>query len=514
MNNTTVNIDAMFEKADFGIVKETNNLSYESINMIAIKDLSGLLGLSLRKPDFQRETNQWRSEQVVSLIECFINGDLIPGVILWKSPSYLFVIDGGHRLSALKAWIEDDYGDGPKSLAYFGGEISKQQKKAANQTRKMIQDRVGSYKHFETKIQQGQIDEKSSTIIQRGIPVQWVNGDIEKAEKSFFKINTQGTPLDEIEEALLQNRRKPIAIAARAIIRAGFGHKYWSKFDSAQTIKIEEYSKQLHETIFDPELSSPVKTLDLPHGGSKGIRQALSVLIELISSSVEIYDSKPKKLAFGEDDVTGEKTVEVLKETIKVMQRISGNENGSLGLHPAIYFYGPNGSHIVPMFLGTARVFSRAIKDNNKDFFRRFTDKREKIERVLIKEKDLIASVIQKNGSKKRVRAYENIFKKLIDSDQIDSVTQSDIVEWGGVNGKVIVGSEISNASSFSDDTKSRVFIHNALLREEKCPICHGYIDVAKSVSYDHIQRKEDGGNGSHINCQLTHPYCNQSMKN
>jgi hypothetical protein len=29
---------------------------------------------------------------------------------------YIFVIDGGHRLSALRAWMEDDYGDGTISL--------------------------------------------------------------------------------------------------------------------------------------------------------------------------------------------------------------------------------------------------------------------------------------------------------------------------------------------------------------------------------------------------------------
>jgi hypothetical protein len=47
-----------------------------------------------------------------------------------------------------------------------------------------------------------------------------------------------------------------------------------------------------------------------------------------------------------------------------------------------------------------------------------------------------------------------------------------------------------------------------------KCPICDGYLDPIRSVSYDHIIRVQDGGIGSSGNCDLTHPYCNQSVKN
>src|SRR3546814_15678397 len=92
----------------------------------------GLLGSLLRKPDFQRETNHWTPEQVVSLLECYVEGDLIPSVILWQSETATFVIDGGHRLSVLRAWIEDDYAAGPLSLSSFGIEISKEQIESAS----------------------------------------------------------------------------------------------------------------------------------------------------------------------------------------------------------------------------------------------------------------------------------------------------------------------------------------------------------------------------------------------
>src|SRR3954468_9563853 len=125
MAKLLVNLDAMISRADFAQLNDDEN-SYETINGISIQDLSnsGLTGKILRKPDFQRETNHWTPEQVVSLLDCFVNGDLIPSVILWQSPTNIFVIDGGHRLSVLRAWIEDDYGDGPVSQAFFGYEIS------------------------------------------------------------------------------------------------------------------------------------------------------------------------------------------------------------------------------------------------------------------------------------------------------------------------------------------------------------------------------------------------------
>lgn len=512
--HTTVNLDAMIERCDFATIKDSVKMAYESINAVALKDFNNLIGATLRKPDFQRETNHWSPNQVVSLLECFVNGDLIPGVILWKSPSYIFVIDGGHRLSVLKAWVEDDYGDGPKSMQYFGGSIPKDQKKSADQTRLLVQQKIGSYKHIETKIQQGQIDEKASVIVSRGLPVQWVNGDVEKAENSFFKINTQGTPLDEIEESLLRNRRKPIAIAARAVIRAGFGHKYWSMFSEENAEKIEKLSKKLHSILFDPELSSPIKTLDLPLGGSKGIRAALTVLIEFFSISVEINSNKILKVAYGVDDDDGSQTLKALYSALKVAERMTGNDKGSLGLHPAIYFYGPNGSHIIPMFLGTSRIISKVLSDNNKTFFANFTKNRLQIEEILIRDKELIATVLQKNGSTRRIKAYEKIFTNILQSSEPSSITQENIVDWGGVNGRIILGTIKDTAIDFSDDVKSKVFIVNALKNEQKCPICNGFLDVSKSASYDHITRKQDGGIGTYDNCQITHPYCNQSIKN
>lgn len=405
-----VNLDSMITRADFAQIIDNEN-QYETIDRISIKDFTneGLTGRILRKPDFQRETNHWTPEQVLSLLQCFINGDLIPSVILWKSPTYLFVIDGGHRLSVLRAWVEDDYGDGPISQKYFGKSISKAQITAAEKTRKLIAQQIGTYQHFKTKIENSEIDAKISSILTRALPIQWVKGDADKAEASFFRINTQGTPLDQIEQSLLESRKKPIAISARAIIRSGMGHKYWSKFSPDNTNKIEISSKSLHSNLFEPEVTSPIKTLDLPLGGSKGIRTALQIIIEYLGIANISQTQQNIKIDYGNEDETGDETIIVLKKAEKLTNRITGNDKGSLGLHPAIYYYGPSGIHSSPLFLGTAKFISEKIMNNDSNFFLHFSQKREIIEKVLIDNKELIATILQKLGSVKRVASYSKL---------------------------------------------------------------------------------------------------------
>jgi hypothetical protein len=51
-------------------------------------------------------------------------------------------------------------------------------------------------------------------------------GDSKKAKDSFFKINQQAAPINPTELELIQSRRIPNGLIAKAIIRSGKGHKY------------------------------------------------------------------------------------------------------------------------------------------------------------------------------------------------------------------------------------------------------------------------------------------------
>lgn len=519
LRSNLVNLDAMIKREDFA-ASDAESSNFENVSTISLRDFTqgGLIGPNLRKPDFQRETNHWAPEQVVSLLECFANGDLIPSVILWQSPTYLFVIDGGHRLSVLKAWIEDDYGDGPTSQAFFGYQISEEQRKIAERVRSLVNKRVGSWKHYQAKSTDENLApaerKRLNALITRGLPIQWVKGDADKAESSFFKINTKGTPLDDIEELLLKSRKKPISIAARAIIRAGKGHRYWSSFEPDKASEIEKIAKNLHSTLFDPEIKRPIKTLDLPLGGPKGVRTALQVLIDMALIASRDQAGAPKDLTATSDDLDGSETVKVLTKTLALARRITGNDDGSLGLHPAVYFYGPTGRHSGPMFMGTVSLIGRKISNNDKQFFQKFTKARSKLEEILVAHKDLIATATQKHVSSRRVSKYADLLDGLINriNDGL-SVSEADIVELADLNGKIVTGSSNHAPKEFSDDVKSQSFIYTALASSIRCPLCNGYLDTEKSVSYDHIVRAREGGMGHSTNCQLTHPYCNQSFK-
>src|SRR5258708_2611972 len=79
-----VNLDALIPREDFEVVSETTNVV--KIERLPIRDLeAGFFYNALRKPDFQRETANWAPDKVLDLIRTFIEGDLIPAVILWQS---------------------------------------------------------------------------------------------------------------------------------------------------------------------------------------------------------------------------------------------------------------------------------------------------------------------------------------------------------------------------------------------------------------------------------------------
>ena len=118
-SRNVVNLDALVPRADF--TEDLTPTAPPDIRALDIRQLeAGFLPHSLRKPDFQRETAAWSPEKIADLIKTFIDADLIPSVILWQAGRHVFVLDGAHRLSAILAWIHNDYGDEIKSRSHFG----------------------------------------------------------------------------------------------------------------------------------------------------------------------------------------------------------------------------------------------------------------------------------------------------------------------------------------------------------------------------------------------------------
>ncbi|RWC36493.1 MAG: DUF262 domain-containing protein [Mesorhizobium sp.] len=519
----SVVLDAMIMRDDFA-VQGPKLESSESIRTLSIENLtaSGMIVPLLRKPDFQRETNHWTSKQILSFLESFLDNELIPSIILWKSDSFVFVIDGGHRLSALRSWIEDDYGDGLISNKYFSNQINVGQKKVAAATRKLVEERIGKYSAIKDALinQDGHTADRvrrARNMAMRSLDLQWVNGDSEKAETSFFKINTQGTPLDKSEELLLRNRHRSVAIAARSIVRAATGHKYWSKFLPDTRSQIEQNAKFLHHALFNPEVDNPIKTLDLPLGGSKSPINALELLMSLIAVTNGRQGISKKDVKDFEDDPSGEKTIEVLRDCARVVERVSGNNAASLGLHPAVYFYSERGRHIPDLLIGILLLFRKKIENNDSSFFKRFIQARGEMESYLVENKGLITQALQLARSAVRFERVAALYEFLIDEinagRRIDDEKMITVVAPGAVS-KILAVAQNSVGQSFSADAKSTIFLRQSLQGAMKCSICSGYLDPTKSASFDHIVRKQEGGLGSANNGQIVHPYCNTGIKN
>jgi len=205
---------------------------------------------------------------------------------------------------------------------------------------------------------------RAQVLVTRALALQWVTGDAQVAETSFFKINSQGTPLDDTEKLLINNRLKPIAISARAILRGGTGHKYWSGFPLECILSIERVTQQFHDRVFKPEASEPLKTLELPLGGSISPVDALSLLIDFLTIAGS-REKDGKSIEKYEDDKDGEGTVHVLQNGLQVLDRIAGNQASSLGLHPAVYFYNERGKYSRFLFLGMVALIQDRIRNND-----------------------------------------------------------------------------------------------------------------------------------------------------
>ena len=513
-----VTLDALISRADFceshGERSQTSMLPSISLQNLGPESH---LAPTLRKPDFQRETNHWKQDQVLTFLKSFLDNELVPSIIFWRSTGQTFVIDGAHRISALLAWINDDYGDGHISRQFYENQIKEEQIRVAERMRRLVNREVGSYKavselmkrpdgEYQDALQRARVDNARV----RTIDLQWVEGNAEKAESSFFKINQQGTALDKTEERLLKLRRKPIAIASRAIIRAGSGHKYWSKFDENKKTRIEEVSSELHNLLFSPEIKFPIKTLNLPHGGKSSTISAYNLLMDMVAYVIDGENKESKESMLYQDDEDGDNTLRTLLQLRTVVLRMTGNTSGSLGLHPAVYFYSAAGNHWDAIFISMLRVIAKAVRNNDDDFFKLFTKNRKTLEALFLSNKALLAQANVVIGSKLRIDRWANLIEKTARGKLFENgVTQDEILEALEVTGRVFA-SEVAEASSgFSNSTKSAVFLSESIQRALKCPLCGGLIAAEKSVSYDHIRPRAKGGTGARTNAQMTHPYCN-----
>ena len=515
MAKQLVNLDALIKREDLHKRPDEVVSPATKTRGIKIIELTGdsLFFQSLRKPDFQRETASWGPEMVVDLVESFLKGDFVPSVILWFSAEgKTFVIDGAHRLSALLAWVNDDYGDKKMSRDFFSNFIPKEQEKIADKTRKLMKERVGSYDEIRQAGKTPETSTEKQVKYSRNagnlaFDIQWVEGnDPDTAEASFKKINQKATLIDPTEFQLIESRKKPNGIAARALIRAGVGHKFWGQMPQTTREEIATVAKEIYDMLFVPELESPIKTLDLPIAGKGYSADTVKLLFDFVNLANDTIPKRGKnELA---DDSNGVETVKYIRKVKEIIALMCSNEKQSLGLHPAVYFYSISGRYQPTAFLATVRLL---MEMKEKSDFDSFTERRAKFEDFLASHRYFVNQIVNQFGS--GLKGFEWVYKLYRSIlDNASSIEESEMVQILINGSKWRLKEAPVKGAKFDSETKNAIFLKAALASAPRCGVCNARIHK-HSMTAGHIDRREDGGINHSCNGQLEHPYCNHDYK-
>lgn len=523
MSVNVVNLDAMIPREDFSVDAGPSRAT--PIDKVTMAHLDGhYFSGDLRKPDFQRETIQWTPAKVVNLIRSFLDADLIPAVILWRSGRSIFVIDGAHRLSALLAWIFDDYGDRKRSIDYAGGRITDEQRKVAERTRQAVQKEIGAYSEYQAFKNNRDnapehLQKRLNNLADNCIIAQWVTAtDAESAEKSFFRINQEASPIDPTERRLIKSRHSASAIAARAITHAGSGHKYWGDFTGEVQNSIVETASSIYHALYDPPLGpATVTTLDVPIAG-RGYN-ALPFIFDFVNmaNGVSVADTTTKRDVSDKlpADLDGSGTLSYLKKVRERVSRMTGDQSRSLGIHPVVYFYTRSGT-FQPTALIAASQFIEDLAQRNKLID--FAKIRSQFENFLVIHKEAMSLISHKFGSGERslpwlVSYYGEIAKGLWEGHSLLAIQMAfaanpDFAFLTAPRPSGVRETSTKAKHSFSSGTKTAAFFAAALPTGTRCKIC-GALVHKNSIEFDHIINARDGGSGDASNGQVSHPYCN-----
>lgn len=528
-----VNLDSLIKREDFEASEDGATVGNEPLFKLEELAKDKLYFSVLRKPDFQRQTDNWSPETIVEFIKSFLDNELIPSIIIWHSreTGKVFVIDGAHRVSALIAWVNDDYGDGVISRMAWNFKVPEAQVKLHRKTQELMKD-VGTFAelvHVGLNPNSAKNDiqlRRARAIATRQQHIQRVEGSAQIAEQSFFKINGNAVSIDETELSVIRARRKPNTIATRALIAAGKGHKYWGRF-AENASKIESLAEDVYNSLFGQIVEIGSQSPDLPRAGQPYSSEAFKMVLDLVNIFNEITPAMwqtPKatirtnvNTSILPDDIDGTATLAYLEKIKAVARLSSGNGySGSLGFDQAVYCYGATGK-LHPAALLASFKFAQELKDADALF--EFTAVRKDFEEFLVRHKNFINILGHSKGS--RTRSLDSIltmYRAVLKAFRSGITSDSGILEILHKDEKL---ADLELPEPKQDDTPRKRFsrsavqtgvVEDCLRTRTRCSECGARVPPF-SRSKDHRTRVEDGGLGTAENLVFTHPYCNSGYK-
>ncbi len=513
----------------------------------------------LRKPDFQRATWAWSPEDCVLLLESVVKDQVIPSIIMWYSPDSGrdYVLDGGHRISVVMAWLKDDWGDRIPSEHFEDEAQVPEIRKAADKVRALVRTRIGSLDDYKTAddefnqvIDAGEAipkDALDSIIFERasfyqklsrgsiGFHVLWVNGDFKTAEQSFLKINKSGKQLTDWETKLVENRDSSFARTVMALANIDTAEHYWPvnlpQSEDKSALKqdaetIIEGTRNLHNLLFKPSYQTSVTRLRQPlmfipekYKRPYQIAELLTVIEGGKGQSAETDKllSQDKDASFKDIIIGGKRLID---DSLDSLGQLIGPSQKSLSLVPVLYFYTHSGRYVRSLLYGFLYWLLSGDDDAILTRKRIFSAHRATFEQILMsRQEDVVAGITRKTGSGPEVTAqtaqyYHSVIDLLVrHKNRID--TEEFIEEYAGVISH-LTNRKISKPKSpegrgrfFTPQQKYKkrliAFINSAL----KCGICGGIYDPASHLQDDHILEFSKGGKTTPDNQRLVHPFCN-----
>lgn len=543
-------IDTSFtESQDFAninIQRKDNNIRYSDIISDWFK--------AIKKPDFQRETNAWTPKQCLEFLDSVIYERIIPSIILWRSEDNgcIYVLDGAHRLSVIRAWMTDDWGD--KAGKYYDRKDIDLIKKIANETRTLINEKIGKYEDF---VNSSKIKD---TIVNRGgtpknemkpkefnqskfysniinslvtISVQWENGNYERAEQSFLRINRQGQPLDPWEANLIEFRNGSYSRTIMSIANGGnLGHYLFNNTENKELdVTIDDFNKKsetVHHKLFVPPYILPISDLNVPLMVAPVYFQKHKYLLELIPLVInkEIALDDQKQIIFLQKDCNANTEIiinnafEIINKLDETLEHLVSYTHNSkcLSVVPLFYWYNERGQYNRSLFYGFLLWLFAGSEEDTKNRKLIFSANRAKFEFLLQEYKSDIFQFLNLGGgaglksAKQTANFIQNLILSLSLNPKLDvNSLQLENIVLESINSSTKSKKKLTKSSrNVSSRDKTQVNIRELFKGSVKCNICGGIVNLKYGgIQYDHHEDYALVKETTASNLNPTHPFCN-----
>jgi hypothetical protein len=518
---------------------------------------------NVRKPDFQRETNSWTPEDCVEFLDTVVKGRIIPSVILWhnEETGLIYILDGAHRLSVIRAWMIDDWGD--KAGSYYERRNKDFIKQIADLTRDKVRREIGSFKDYEEAHKEFiEIGERgdapkqvmgtakfakaifyvSAMVKHQTLSIQWEQGNYESAEQSFLRINRKGQALDPWEATLIEYRQSSYARCIMSIANGGESGHYWptpssiEAFNEGVISKIDSFSERsskIHKLLFVPPFRVPISDLNVPLMVAPAYFQKHKYLLEVVPIIAEkqIALDESQQVSLMKADVSANPEVVITNADRLLSSMENGlehlitttNNSTSLAIVPLFFWYNQRAQYVRGLFYGFI-YWLLSGKENditNKKII--FSANRDAFEYWLFNLKIEISTLQEKGGAglkgTPKIASFFQAFLELLHNNQnlefnSDELKSKVIDTLSAFTHITTRNKQTKSSRLYSQSDKTQINIKELFEHSIRCHICRGVVNIQYGgIQYDHVNDYADTKVTDPETGKPTHPFCNRYKK-